>query len=77
MRLVERAMEPWSPEVHLELWPLSFRSGVRQVFLVGGRSRVPTELWLHIMLSFCGCDWFQPVFWVDSASVAENVDARE
>ena len=58
LRLVERAMKPWSPDVHLELWPLSFRSGVRQVLLVGGRSRVPSELWLH-MLSFCGCDWFQ------------------
>ena len=56
VRLVERAMEPWNPAVH-RLWPPSFRAGVWQMLLVGQRSRIPTELWLH-MLSFCGLGWF-------------------
>ena len=68
VRLVERAMEPWSPGVH-SLWPLSFRRGVRLMLLVDRRSRtMPTELWLHV-LSFCGCDWFQASG--DGDSVAE------
>ena len=58
VRLVERAMEPWSQETHGQLWPLSFRAGVREVLLVERRICLPSELLLH-MLSFCGCDWFQ------------------
>ena len=71
VRLVERAMEPWSQETHGQLWPLSFRAGVREVLLVGRRICLPIELLLH-MLSFCGCDWFQA-----SAADGEEEDEDE
>ena len=69
--LVRRAGEPWSPLKH-DLWPASFRGGVRTVLLVAHRlrggewreqarpeSRMPTVVWLYA-LSFASWSWFPP-----------------
>ena len=67
--VVRRAGQPWSP-LNNDLWPASFRRGVRLVLLVSRRlgggewraqgrpeSRVPMAVWLY-MLSFASWSWF-------------------